>query len=574
MKRILRSAVSLLLCAAVALGGTACGRSKLPTTITIWTYYNGDQLECFNQLVEQFNSTVGKEKNIRVESSSQGSVNDLETSVLAAAEGKVGAEKLPNIVSSYADTAFTLDQMGLAVDLSPYLTEKEKSAYIAGFLEEGDLMNNGELKVFPIAKSTELLYLNVTDFVPFAEATGVTYADLSTVEGLNEAAHKYYDWTDAQTAAPNDGKALYGRDALTNYLLCGAQELGTAIFDAENGVMTLHFDKPTLRRLWDNYYVPYIKGWCSASGKFRSDDIKIGSLLAYVGSSSSASFFPTQVLTSDTESHGIEMAALPCPSFAGCEPVAVQQGAGMVVIPGTEDEISACVAFLKWFTQPENTLHSPAQVMQLAHETGRLYEIERITVFHSSEIFQRLQAQGLLQSDALLFINSIANVSLTVEDVEEYAQRYPELLKRLVVEITEQEDLDRACLERKRNIPGFSGSFALDDYGSGYSNELNLLELSPRYIKIDISIVRGIDTDRDKQQIVSNIVAYAHARSMQLIAEGIETEAQLRTVIGLGVDLLQGYYLSRPAAVPAPIAPAAQAVIDQLEHQRFNPLGL
>ena len=220
------------------------------------------------------------------------------------------------------------------------------------------------------------------------------------------------------------------------------------------------------------------------------------------------------------------------------------------------------------------TLHSPAQVMQLAHETGRLYEIERITVFHSSEIFQRLQAQGLLQSDALLFINSIANVSLTVEDVEEYAQRYPELLKRLVVEITEQEDLDRACLERKRNIPGFSGSFALDDYGSGYSNELNLLELSPRYIKIDISIVRGIDTDRDKQQIVSNIVAYAHARSMQLIAEGIETEAQLRTVIGLGVDLLQGYYLSRPAAVPAPVAPAAQAVIDQLEHQRFNALGL
>ncbi len=52
--------------------------------------------------------------------------------------------------------------------------------------------------------------------------------------------------------------------------------------------------------------------------------------------------------------------------------------------------------------------------------------------------------------------------------------------------------------------------------------------------------MRGIDTDRDKQQIVSNIVAYAHARSMQLIAEGIETEAQLRTVIGLGVDLLQG----------------------------------
>ena len=55
------------------------------------------------------------------------------------------------------------------------------------------------------------------------------------------------------------------------------------------------------------------------------------------------------------------LAALPCPSFADCEPVAVQQGAGMVVIPGTEDEISACVAFLKWFTQPENNLQFSVQ---------------------------------------------------------------------------------------------------------------------------------------------------------------------------------------------------------------------
>ena len=67
--------------------------------------------------------------------------------------------------------------------------------------------------------------------------------------------------------------------------------------------------------------------------------------------------------------------------------------------------------------------------------------------------------------------------------------------------------------------------------------------------------------DLDKQQIVSNIVAYAHARSMQILAEGIEDEIQLRKVIDLGVDLLQGYYLSRPAAVPSPIASEALDVI-------------
>lgn len=220
------------------------------------------------------------------------------------------------------------------------------------------------------------------------------------------------------------------------------------------------------------------------------------------------------------------------------------------------------------------TLHSPAQVMQLAHETGRLYEIERITVFHSSEIFQRLQAQGLLQSDALLFINSIANVSLTVEDVEEYAQRYPELLKRLVVEITEQEDLDRACLERKRNVPGFTGSFALGDYGSGYSNERTCWSSRP-----------GISRSTSPLCVESTPTVISSRSSPTLwltptpavcnsSPRALRPRPQLRTVIGLGVDLLQGYYLSRPAAVPAPVAPAAQAVIDQLEHQRFNPLGL
>ena len=216
------------------------------------------------------------------------------------------------------------------------------------------------------------------------------------------------------------------------------------------------------------------------------------------------------------------------------------------------------------------TLHSPSQVMTLAHELDRLYDIERLTVFKSSECFVQLQQKHLIRKDALLFLNSIANISVTDADSAEYIRRYPDLLKQLVVEITEQEELDHECLERKRNVPGFSGAFALDDYGSGYSNEINLLELSPRYIKIDISIIRGIDTDRDKQQIVSNIVAYAHARSMKLIAEGIENDAELRKVIDLGVDLLQGFYLSRPAAVPTPIAPKALETIRELYSRRSS----
>jgi len=113
-----------------------------------------------------------------------------------------------------------------------------------------------------------------------------------TILRLTAAAEKYYNWTDAQTEAPDDGRALFGRDAMANYLLIGAKELGCTIFDVQNCKMTLDFDKNVIRKLWDNYYVPFIKGYFEANGHFRSDDIKTGTILSYVGSSSSATFFP------------------------------------------------------------------------------------------------------------------------------------------------------------------------------------------------------------------------------------------------------------------------------------------
>ena len=264
-----------LLAGALLLGTSACGTQGTasfasPVELTVWTYYNGDQLETFNRLVEEFNDTVGREHNIEVIASGQGSVNDLETNVMNAAEGKVGAEAMPNIFSAYADTAYAIDRMGLVVDLAPYLDEKEREKYIEAYLEEGDFDGDGSIKIFPTAKCTELMFLNDTDWQKFAQAAGADYSDLSTVEGVVRTAEKYYDWTDAQTDAPDDGRALFGRDAMANYILAGAKELGAPIFRAKNGRMTLNFDRDAMRRLWDNYYVPFIKGYFSASGRFRS----------------------------------------------------------------------------------------------------------------------------------------------------------------------------------------------------------------------------------------------------------------------------------------------------------------
>lgn len=214
------------------------------------------------------------------------------------------------------------------------------------------------------------------------------------------------------------------------------------------------------------------------------------------------------------------------------------------------------------------TLRSPATIMKLAREQGALYEIERITFTKALETFDSLCRAGSVSGDAMLFVNSIANTCLTQADVDYIDSRWRELRRRMVIEITEEEEIDYEALERKRNAPGFSGMFALDDYGSGYSNENTLLQLAPRFVKVDITIIRGIDTSPDKQQILRNVVAYAHSRSMKIVAEGVETAAELRTVTELGADLLQGYFLARPAIVPEDIAPEAAAIIRELQRQK------
>lgn len=213
------------------------------------------------------------------------------------------------------------------------------------------------------------------------------------------------------------------------------------------------------------------------------------------------------------------------------------------------------------------TLHSPADVLRLAREENCLHEVERITFFRASSAYQALENAGKVVPSALLFVNSIASQYLTPDELSEYSARYASILPRIVIEITEEEVLDLKALRIKQTIRGSSGAFALDDYGSGYSNERSLLELSPNYIKIDLSIIRDIDTDANKRQIVSNTVSYAHQRGMRVVAEGLETADEVRTVLSLGVDLLQGFFLAMPQVEPGGASEESLAVIAEMHSQ-------
>ena len=350
-------------CISIALASalSGCGKGspldpKNPVTLTVWHYYNGSQQSAFDELVKEFNDTEGREKGIYVEGFSQGSVSDLETAIRASINGDVGADSMPDIFSSYADTAYEIEQSGALANLSEYFDEKELEQYVDSYIEEGRIADDGTLRIFPVAKSTEIMMLNKTDWEPFAKDTGASLDDLATIEGVASTAKAYYEWTDGLTPdVPGDGRAFYGRDALANYFIIGMQQLGVEIFQVENGKMTLNVPKEELRRLWENYYVPMVKGYFGAYGSFRSDDVKTGELLAYTGSTTSAMYFPNQV-EQDDNTYSIDYMILEAPVFEGGQRYAVQQGAGMVVSKSDNQREYAAVEFLKWFTQADKNL--------------------------------------------------------------------------------------------------------------------------------------------------------------------------------------------------------------------------
>lgn len=360
VNHIMKKTVVLPILLAGTFALTACSHAEAPDDrpvhITMWHYYNGAQKDQFDKLVQEFNDTVGVDQKIVVETLSKGSVGELQDAVHDSMDGKTGSDPLPDLCASYADTAYDLYKKDLIVDYKPFLTDEEYNSYVSEYLEEGNFGPDDTMMIFPVAKSTEVLTINMTAWEPFAKETGASLEELSTWEGLAETAKEYYEWTDAKTEEPNDGQAFFGRDSFANYVLIGSHQLGNTIYEGDNGSMKIDADKESMRRLWDNYYVPYISGYYLEEGKFRSDDLKTGRILAYVGSSSGAAYTPEQVTYDDGTVENISCQMLPLPNFDGTDACAVQQGAGIVMFHSDEKTEKAAVAFLKWLTEDSQNI--------------------------------------------------------------------------------------------------------------------------------------------------------------------------------------------------------------------------
>jgi EAL domain-containing protein (putative c-di-GMP-specific phosphodiesterase class I) len=153
-------------------------------------------------------------------------------------------------------------------------------------------------------------------------------------------------------------------------------------------------------------------------------------------------------------------------------------------------------------------------------------------------------ALGPPPDGARLFLNASAGLLLDPR-IDELLAAAPEH----VLEITEHEQIaDYGALsERLAGLARRGTLIAVDDVGAGYANMAHVLRLSPHFIKIDRGIVRGLHRDRDRRALIAALVAFAVACGAQTVAEGVEEASELAALGDLGVDLVQGYLIARPA---------------------------
>ena len=362
--------VSLLLAAVLLLSLclTGCNRNnspldpKNPVVLNMWHNYGGDMQTTMDYLIDQFNVTVGKEKGIVIDVTTISSSSELNKSLAMIVGGDPGAPDMPDIFTGYPKIAVQFQEKGMLANLDTYFTKEELSAYVDAFVAEGRLADGG-LYVFPIAKSTEILYLNQTLFDEFAAATGANAKDLSSFEGLARLSKQYYDWTDSLTPdIEGDGKAFFTADDWFNVAEVGAEQLGGSLFD-KNGALSL--DNDTYTHIFNTLYAPAVEGGFAVYDGYSSDLSKTGDIVCSTGSSAGILFYGDTITYPDATVKQVESSISPYPVYENGEKRALQRGAGLMVAKTDEKKEYAAAEFIKWLTAPE-------QNMKFIAETGYL----------------------------------------------------------------------------------------------------------------------------------------------------------------------------------------------------------
>ncbi len=193
-----------------------------------------------------------------------------------------------------------------------------------------------------------------------------------------------------------------------------------------------------------------------------------------------------------------------------------------------------------------SNFRSPQVIFNYAAEVNMLYPVEKVCRHLA------IKNLGTISSEQKIFLNinplTINDPSFVGGETLGFIKDAGLNQRNIIFEITEQADL--------RNLPHFKRTLeyyrsqgylvAIDDAGAGFSSLQAIAQIRPDYIKMDISLVHGVENDPVKRALLETFVTFAEKIGSFIIAEGIETENELRALVNMGIHYGQGYYLCRP----------------------------
>ena len=344
----MKKALSLILAGLLLLLSlTGCSqKTKLdpddPVTLTMWHVYGSQTESPLNDSINEFNRTVGKEKGVVINVVSVSSSSAIDEALTAAAKNTPGVPALPDLFTAYPRVAEIIGYDKL-LNWNDYFTEQELDTFVDEFIEEGYF--DDKLLMLPVAKSTELLFVNQTLFDKFGSAANISTESLSTFEGLFTACEKYYDWS--------DGQDMFQINDFYHYSLTGMAAFGEDfVVDGK-----LNLESEAFGKVWEPMAHAGIHGGLCLGDGYASDRWKTGEVISNIGSTAGILYLRDYVTYADNTTEDIETSILAYPHFANGDATVVHRGGGLFALKNEDDrKHEAAAIFAKWLTEKENSL--------------------------------------------------------------------------------------------------------------------------------------------------------------------------------------------------------------------------
>ena len=342
-----RTILNILLTTILLLFCSGCAQKSMPNaenpvTLNMWHVYGSQTVSPLNNVIAEFNNTVGKENGITINVVSVTSSSAIDKALYSSANGEPGAEDMPDLFTAYPRVAEIVGYDNLLC-WNQYFTEEELAKFNEEFLSEG--YYDEKLLMLPIAKSSEAFFLNKTLFDRFSEETGVSIDSLKTFNSLFETVNRYNDWS--------DGQCFMQINDYYNYAYIGMKAYGSEFI--EDGKLQLNNE--AFKKIWMPLAKTAIYGGIFLDDGYAASRWKTVEIISNIGSTADVLYQPNQVIYADNSTEEITTLTMPYPTFVENTAGAVYRGGGLFAVK-SEDERknNAAYLFAKWITQEQHNL--------------------------------------------------------------------------------------------------------------------------------------------------------------------------------------------------------------------------